>query len=325
MSTLGRLHPVDLRGPWPTEAGHFTPWLAQEDNLSLLSETLGIDLELEAVEQNVGPFRADILCKDTLSGDWVLIENQLERTDHTHLGQLLTYAAGLDAVTIVWIAARVADEHRAAMDWLNEKTEAGVRFFALEVELWRIGDSPPAPKFNIVSQPNSWSRSTSAGKRAVEAKPLTQTQQLQLAFWEVVETRLAEAGGPPRAVKPQPASWLSHSIGRAYIGLNGAMNTREGWLRCEIYLGGQAAKGYFHLLHERRAQIEAALGTALDWQRLDDKNDARICITRGGFDPSDAAKTQDHATWLVDRLTAFHKVFAPVIRDISPEEAQAHI
>ncbi|MDA3857468.1 MAG: DUF4268 domain-containing protein, partial [Roseovarius sp.] len=126
MSGLGRLRRVELRNIWQSEAQDFTHWLAREDNLTLLGETLGIDLELEAVEQNVGPFRADILCKDTLSDRWVLVENQLERTDHTHLGQLMTYAAGLDAVTIVWIAARVADEHRAAMDWLNEITDSEV-------------------------------------------------------------------------------------------------------------------------------------------------------------------------------------------------------
>lgn len=115
-SQLGRLEKVELREVWKTEASDFTPWLAQEQNIELLGETIGIDLEVEAQEKNVGPFRADILCKDTLTDNWVLIENQLERTDHTHLGQLLTYAAGLNAVTIVWIAERFTDEHRATLD-----------------------------------------------------------------------------------------------------------------------------------------------------------------------------------------------------------------
>ena len=110
---LGRLTRVDLRDIWTSEASDFTPWLAREDNLAILGETLGIDLELEAQEKAVGPFRADILCKDIRSGTWVLVENQLERTDHSHLGQLLTYASGLEAVTIVWIAARFTEEHRS--------------------------------------------------------------------------------------------------------------------------------------------------------------------------------------------------------------------
>ena len=138
-SNLGRLEQIALRSIWVTEAGDFTPWLAQDDNLRLLGDTIGIELELETQEKAVGPFSADILCKDTANDSWVLIENQLERTDHIHLGQLLTCAAGLQAVTIVWIARRLTEEHRAALDWLNEITEEKFRFFGLEIEVWRIG------------------------------------------------------------------------------------------------------------------------------------------------------------------------------------------
>ena len=149
MQKLGRLERVKLREAWSTEAQDFTPWLAREENLAILSETLEVELQPEAQEKSVGPFRADILCRNADDGGtWVLIENQLERTDHLHLGQLLTYAAGLNAVTICWIAASFTDEHRAALDWLNEITDERFHFFGLEVELWRIGDSEPAPKFN---------------------------------------------------------------------------------------------------------------------------------------------------------------------------------
>ena len=156
--TLGYLERIDLRKIWATEAEDFTPWLALPDNIKLLADTLGVNLEVEAQEKFVGPFRADILCKDIGTDTWVLVENQLERTDHKHLGQLLTYAAGLQAVTIVWVAANFTDEHRATLDWLNKITDANFRFFGLEVELWRIVDSPAAPKFNVVSKPNNWSR-----------------------------------------------------------------------------------------------------------------------------------------------------------------------
>ena len=138
---LGRLERVELRDIWLSEASDFTPWLARKENLEILGQTLGmIDLELEAQERPVGPFRADILCKDIETNRWVLIENQLERTDHNHLGQLLTYASGLEAVTIVWIAARFTEEHRSTLDWLNRITDESFRFFGLEVEHWRIGD-----------------------------------------------------------------------------------------------------------------------------------------------------------------------------------------
>jgi len=152
---LGRLEKVELRNAWQSGSGDFTPWLAREENLKLLGEAINIDLELEAEEKNVGPFRADILCRDTASDEhWVLVENQLERTDHSHLGQLLTYAAGLKAATIVWIAERFTGEHRAALDSLNEITGERFAFFGLEVELWPIGESPMGQKFNVVSKPN---------------------------------------------------------------------------------------------------------------------------------------------------------------------------
>ena len=151
---LARLEAVDPRTCWKNEAADFTPWLAEAENIKLLGDTIGLDLELEAQEKGVGPFRADLLCKSTVDDSFVLIENQLERTDHSHLGQLLTYAAGLQAVTIVWIAHKMTDEHRAALDWLNEVTNSQINFFGLEIELWKIERSPLAPRFNVVSKPN---------------------------------------------------------------------------------------------------------------------------------------------------------------------------
>ncbi|KNX41879.1 hypothetical protein ROTO_16040 [Roseovarius tolerans] len=309
MSELGRLNRVELRDIWQSEAQDFTPWLAREDNLALLGETLGIDLELEAVEQNVGPFRADILCKNTLSDRWVLVENQLERTDHTHLGQLMTYAAGLDAVTIVWIAARVADEHRAAMDWLNELTDTEVRFFALEVELWRIGDSPAAPKFNVVSKPNDWSRNTAAAKRTVE-DTLTPTRALQQRYWNGVQALLAQNGGPMRPVSAPAQSWLSHGIGKTGVGLNMAMNTRENWVRVEIYLAGKWAKQDFAVLEARKPELDTAFGSALEWQGLPEKQDARICHLLKADIANEADWPRQHE-WLVRNAVRMREVFHP--------------
>ena len=157
---LGKVQRVNVRDAWPNEANHFTPWLASEDGMELLQETLGMELEVEATEKFVGPFKADILAKrtDTTEDHWVLIENQLERTDHRHLGQLLTYAAGLKAVTVVWIAENFAEEHKAALNWLNDVTRDELEFFGLEIEVWQIGNSEPAPMFNILAEPNEWSR-----------------------------------------------------------------------------------------------------------------------------------------------------------------------
>ena len=212
---LGELTRVELRDIWTTEAQDFTPWLAQDDNLAKLGSTINLDLELEAQEKNVGPFRADILCKNTDDGSWVLIENQLERTDHNHLGQLLTYAAGLHAVTIIWVAAQFTDEHRATLDWLNEITDENFRFFGLEVELWRIGDSIAAPKFNIISKPNDWSRSISRAARQISEGKLTETKILYLDYWAGLRNFIQDHPTNLRPQKPSPQHWTDFGIGRS--------------------------------------------------------------------------------------------------------------
>ena len=218
--TLGKLERVELRKIWETEAQDFTPWLATEENLSILADTLYMELELEAQETNVGQFRADILCKNTDDGSWVLIENQLERTNHKHLGQILTYAAGLHAVTICWIAESFTEEHRATLDWLNEISGERFQFFGLEIELWRIGDSSPAPKFNVVSRPNDWIRSVTE-ETSPRGKSLTPTKLQQRDFWAALMKQLRDTKSPVRSKKPQAQPWMGFSIGRAGFNLLG--------------------------------------------------------------------------------------------------------
>lgn len=315
---LGRLERVELRDIWRTEAQDFTPWLAKEHNLTLLGETLGIELELKGVEENVGPFRADILCKDMLTDRWVLVENQLERTDHTHLGQLLTYAAGLDAVTIVWVAARAAQEHRAAIDWLNEITDSAVSFFLIEVELWRIADSPAAPRFNMVSQPNDWSRSTSGAKKAIESGTLSDSQQMLVDYWTRFEDLLARRGGRVRAVKPLPQNWIVHSIGKSGVNLNGTWNRRENWVRGEVYLTGARAKQYFDELKSARDEIEADFGDSLTWYDQA-QNDRRIWLTRDFPDVTDIETWPEQHRWLIEVLERLHAVFHDRVRALAPD------
>lgn len=203
---LGRLIRVDLREAWQDEAAHFTPWLAQQENLELLGDALGIGLQLEATEQSVGPFAADILCKDPMRDQWVLIENQLEQTDHTHLGQIITYAAGLNAVTVIWIARKFVEQHRAALDWLNEVTAEGTDFFGVEVELWRIGESTAvAPKFNIVSKPNAWSKQ-------IAKTPREGRKWDRESFFEALQKHAPDAVGPAQeimewAAQRMPETW----------------------------------------------------------------------------------------------------------------------
>jgi hypothetical protein len=187
--SFGRLTQIPLRSGWSNEATHFTPWLAQADNLRLLADSIAVPLELQSTEERVGPFRADIVCRCPDNDSLVLIENQIERTDHGHLGQLLTYMAGLETATVVWVAAQFTEEHRGALDWLNRMTRDELRFFGLEIELWRIGDSPFAPKFNVVVRPNDVVRTAAALTRTT-ITPLGEARRAYwAAFGEALNTR----------------------------------------------------------------------------------------------------------------------------------------
>jgi hypothetical protein len=290
VTNLGRLERVDLRNIWVSEATDFTPWLARQENLAILADTLGLELELEAQERPVGPFRADILCKDVATDRWVLIENQLERTDHSHLGQLLTYASGLEAVTIVWIAARFTEEHRSTLDWLNKITDDRFRFFGLEVELWRIGDSPSAPKFNIISKPNDWSQSVAQAARAIDQSELSETRVMQREYWASLNQSLNAMGGPVSGnKKPQPQAWMSFPTGRSGFLLNGVMIRPKNQIRAELYISGTQAKSFFGLLKRQKDPIERELGQSLEWEELPSRRDCRISAYLNGVDPEDEA------------------------------------
>ena len=312
---LGKLVKVELRDVWTSESSDFTPWLAREQNLLILGETLGLELEMEAQEKAVGPFRADILCKDIGTNAWVLIENQLERTDHSHLGQLLTYASGLEAVTIVWIAARFTEEHRSTLDWLNRITDETFRFFGVEVELWRIGDSPAAPRFNIVSKPNNWNKLVTQAARAIDESELTGTKSLQLAYWAALGGVLMSKGGPlAKERKPQPQSWMAYSIGRTGFSVNASMARPKRQVRAEIYMSNPHAKAFFHLLKAQKPAVQAELGYELDWEELPEGKDTRLSVSLNGVDPEDQTDWPRQHEWLATRMNELHRVFVNRVR-----------
>lgn len=319
--TLGRLTKVDLRDIWAGEATAFTPWLAREENLAVLAETLGLELELEAQEKSVGPFRADILCKEVGTNSWVLIENQLEKTDHCHLGQLLTYASGLEAVTIVWIAARFTEEHRSTLDWLNKITDETFRFFGLEVELWRIGDSPAAPKFNVVSKPNNWSRSVAHAARAIDETELSEVRLMQREYWAGLHQALNRQQGPVGGNrKPQPQSWMTYPIGRSGFVVGASMVRPKKQIRADIYISNEDAKAYFYLLRDQKDAIEAELGFPLFWDELPDGRDTRISVSLEDVDPESRSDWPRQHDWLAARLNDLHRVFANRVRALRSED-----
>jgi hypothetical protein len=313
---LGRLTKVELREAWISEPGDFTPWLAQLENIVLLGEAIGIELEVEAQEMNVGPFRADILCRDTTDRHYVLIENQLERTDHTHLGQLLTYAAGLDAVTIVWLAARFTEEHRAALDWLNHSTAPGINFFGLEIELWRIGTSPFAPKFNVVSQPNDWSRAVR--EQAASGGEMSPSQQLHFEFWSQFREYLASRGSPVRTTRPSKDYWTNAPVGRSNFYLSAWNGMRDGRSGVQFEMTGLDAKAHFRLIEQRhRELVEARLGMfgPIEWRLMPEAKVSQIRIIRQGA-PTDRATWPALNEWMADVLEAMRVLFGPIVKTL---------
>lgn len=317
MSNLGRLEKVDPRNVWEREDGHFTPWLA--DNLDFLGQTIGIELELQATEQNVGPFRADIVARDTISNNLVLIENQLEQTDHSHMGQLITYAAGLDAVTIVWVARTIRDEHRAALDWLNDVTDESINFFGLEIELWRIGESDIAPKFNITSKPNDWTKTVHAVRQA-SSGAITETAQLHLEYWTVFKEYLIENYPNIPARKPRPEHWADFAIGRTYFLLRVSTGMRDGYITVELIMEGAFAKPHYYLLEEQKEAIEAEFGDALEWRELPDAKSSAIRYMRDDVDPTNQTHWTEYHAWVADVLTRFNEVFRQRIKSLNADD-----
>jgi Domain of unknown function (DUF4268) len=324
MSDLGQLERIrDIRTIWRDEARDFTPWLAGEDNLSLLADTLGFGadgLELEAVEANVGPFRADILCRDANSsdGDRVLIENMYGRTDHDHIGKLMTYAAGLEARSVILICEELRPEHRAALDWLNDISADDHQFFGVTLELWRIGTSLPAPKFNVVVAPNNWVRQV----RASRSTTLGETQQIYLAYWQGLADAVAAAETPLKARKPLPQSWTGFGIGRTDFGVNVAANQKERWIRAELYLHGENAKFWLAELEQDKTAIESDLGFVLDWDPLPGRTATRISITNDECNVDDPTDWPAQHQWLITHLSALHRVFHDRVRRLPANPAE---
>ena len=311
MQSLSKLERVPLREAWKHEAGDFTPWLAQEENLDALAKALGLsELELVATEHWVGDFKLDILCTD---GDrQVIIENQLAETDHRHLGQILAYAAGVGARTVIWVAESFRPEHASALQFLNDNTTEELGFFGVQIELWRIGSSPLAPKFEVVVKPNNWVKAGRELARA--ASTASATKQLQLKFWTALVEKLGKEAPHIRPQKPRPQHWMNNSIGRSGFGLNPTANTKEDRLGVELWMPGAEAKMHFARLQAQKAEIEAQLGFALDWQELPDARACRIATWCPDASIEDESRWGAYLDWVTQRLVKMNTVLRPIVK-----------
>ena len=311
MADLGELKSVDLRTIWPNEATYFTPWLA--DNLDKLSEALGLDLEFVEQEADVGGFSLDILARDAGSGSSVVIESQLTSTDHDHLGKLLTYAAGFEAKILVWLAQEIRDEHKEAVNWLNQRTDSETSAFAVAVELLSVDGSKPAVSFRLVAAPSEWAK----GKRPSAAT--SSKGEVYRAFFQALLDDLRTNHKFTNARAGQPQGWYAFSSelnGVRY----GASFARAGRVRCDLYidLGEQEEnKRFFDALHAERDQIERDFGRKLEWERLDSKRASRIALyEEGRITDAPEQLTRIHQ-WLISSLLSLRRVFGPRLNQAS--------
>jgi len=303
---FGEITPVDVRKIWPNESGNFTPWLAE--NISRLGKVLEMDLEVQDEEADVGDFSLDILAKDLGSGRTVVIENQLKETDHDHLGKLLTYAGGFSAGVLVWISTSIRDEHRKALEWLNETTREGVDCFGVVVEAIRIDSSKPAVNFKLVVFPNEW-----PSKELPHPSPKGQAYK---NYFQQLIDELRTKHKFTGAKVAQPQNWYSFSSGMAGVIFSNSF-ALGGKVRAEAYIDLQNQernKALFDAIYEIKNQIDKEYGGPLSWERMDDKRASRIAAYMDGAIDVAPAQLQEIKRWSIENLLRLKKIVLPRIK-----------
>lgn len=308
---LGKLTQLDPRTVWKNEAHHFTPWLASDANISLLGTELGIELEVEDTEVAAGPFSADILAKDTSTDRYVVIENQLGKTDHDHLGKCITYASVLSATAIVWIAAEFTEEHKKALDWLNENVSEDLSFYGVKLELWQIENSKMAPRFNVLCKPAS---SIKESSKLYAKGVLTETRARQLKFWQTFREALGKSKAFPSLQTPQPRYWYNLPLGNSKIHLSSIADTTGNRIGIRVIIKGSVAAAAMPFLLESRAAVEKVVGEPLLWNPNPDNVQKHISLYLADADLSQEAAWDKYITWLVDRTIKFRKAFEPLVK-----------
>lgn len=307
---LSRITKVNPREVWKHEALDFTQWLAKEENIAVLCEELEINLENVKPEAAAGRFNVDLVADDIDTKRKVIIENQLESTDHKHLGQILTYASAYDASIIIWVVTDYTEEHRQAIDWFNRNISENISFFLVQIEVYRIGDSNPAPKFNIICEPNNWGKTV---KKSGTGDVVSATKLLQLEFWEGLK---AYATASSTIVNfshtPQPKHWFNISIGTSRCHIALTINTQKSYIGCEIYIRND--KSLFDTFYNNRDKIEAAIGSELEWMELPDATASRILVTLK-TNPKDRNTWENSFEWCTQIVEKFSKTFKKYINN----------
>ena len=304
LGTLKRI--TDLRSVWKNEASDFTQWLAKEKNIKILSDELGINIIVDETEASAGRFNVDIKAHEEDTNRTIIIENQLEMTNHDHLGKVIVYSAGLDAEIQVWIVKEVRDEHVQAVNWLNEHGDDHVNIFLVQIELWQIGNSELAPKFQIIAQPNNWS------KAMKKDKSLGIASTTQLNFWQDFRNYCIDNKAKFNLIKPLPQHWYNIYIGSSDCHLDLIFNTKKEQISCELYINND--KELYYELEQHKKEIEEAISDKLEWMPLENKKASRIRLVSDLKVDPNAEDWTEAFKWLKETAETFQKVFKKYLR-----------
>jgi hypothetical protein len=299
---LGKLKEItDLRSIWPHEALNFTPWVAE--NVELLGDAVGLDITVDETESSVGDFNVDIYASETGTDRKIIIENQLEDTDHEHLGKLITYASGKGADVVIWIVKHAREEHKAAVEWLNNHTDEKIGFFLCEIKLFQIGDSKVAPSFTVVERPNDWTKEI---KKTAAANI---TEQQRLEYWQAFNDyafQNADFSKEYHRRKPSTDHWYSLSLGSSAYGISILRIQKRNELGVEFYINDD--KELFKMVYSHKDEIEALIGLKLDWRELPEKKASRIVIEKK-VDLDNRDKWPEQFDWAMDVSIKMKKAF----------------
>lgn len=305
---LGKLTEVDIRELWKHEQYDFSEWLSKEDNIEMLSDEIGLTLTDVNKEVFVGSYRCDLVAKDETTGIKVIIENQLEATNHDHLGKIITYASGLDANVVIWIVKEAREEHRSAVEWLNNKTTKDISFFLIEIRAYKIGDSLPAPKFVIIEKPNDFVKTANA---SVDSGELSKAQAERLNFWNRFNEVLLSRNKPFNARKATTDHWYDVALGTSEAHISITLVNKTNSIGIEVYINDN--KELFDRLYSESETIQNELDFSMDWQRLDNKKASRIIYYMGGLDFDNHENYDELINEVIDKVVITKDLFKKYI------------
>lgn len=301
---FGKLKEVNIRELWKHEQYDFSEWLSKDENIEMLSEEVGLTLTDISKEVFVGSYRCDLVAKDETTGIKVIIENQLEATNHDHLGKIITYASGLDAEVIIWIVKEAREEHRSAVEWLNNNTSKNISFFLIEIHAYQIGDSLLAPKFVIVEKPNDFSKIVKNSSGNTE---LSKAQAERLNFWNRFNEIVAIKNKPFNIRKATTDHWYDVAIGTSEACISITLVNKSNNIGVELHINDN--KALFDSLYIISDDIHEELGFILDWQRLDNKKGARAIYYIDGLNFDNHDNYDDLINQTIEKVVVLKKVF----------------